>query len=145
MSGLKPLSFLEPGDNVRAFFYSPDDGQGTGFFVDSISLTFCTTQPEPEQEPDKGRISGRTQRGSQPLVGATVWAYAFAEDGSTPGPVSKTYSIQDGTYRFYNLQPGIYLVYAEIVDAGGTFSDVRLVEVRAGTEVRNVILNLQTG
>lgn len=143
-AGLNPLSFLEPGGKVRVYLYSPDPGVNTSFFLDNVSLTFCTTQPEPPIVSGTGKISGKTQRFGQPLIGATVWAYAYADEGSNPGPVFKTYSIQDGTYRFYNLPPGKYLVYAQITDASGTFFDSRLVEVTAGGEVKNVILVVET-
>lgn len=139
-----PLSVLEGGETVEAYFFSPEAGQGTAFYLDDITLTICTTEPEPEQDAALGKISGKTLQGSTTLVGTTVWAYAYADDDSEPGPVSKTYSIQDGTYRFYNLQPGKYLVYAEITTSGGTYYDVRLIEVKAGSEVKNVVLNLQT-
>ncbi len=141
-AGLNPLSFLEPGEKVRVYFYSPDPGVNTSFFLDDISLTFCTTQPEPEIVANTGKISGITKRSNEPLGGATVWAYATTALGGDPGPVFKTYSIQDGTFRFYNLPPGDYLVYASITDASGTFFATYRATVFSNGEVKNVVLNL---
>jgi hypothetical protein len=142
--GLNPLSVLEPGATVKAYFYSPNAGSGTAFYLDDISLNICTTQPEPDQV-SGGKLSGYTRRSGQPLIGATVWAYAYSEDGSTPGPVFKTYSIQDGSFRFYNLPPGQYLIYASITDANGTAFATYRVTVSDGSDIRNVIMNVVTG
>jgi hypothetical protein len=80
-----------------------------------------------------------------PVAGATIWAYADASADGTPGPVYKTESIQDGTYRFYNLPPGNYLVYAQLVLADGTISAQTRVVVYPDAETGNIILNIQTG
>ncbi|MBN1994993.1 MAG: pilus assembly protein [Anaerolineae bacterium] len=145
-AGLNPLSFVEPGDAVRAYFYAPKGAaeSSTDFYIDNLNLAVCTVQPEPDQTPGLGKISGKTLQGSTPLLGADVWAYADAADDGVPGPVFQTQSIQDGTYRFYNLPPGKYLVYAQIKTAAGTFFDTRRVEVYPNTESRNVVLNIQT-
>jgi hypothetical protein len=148
-AGLNPLSFLEGGDSVRLTFYSPDPapapgaGNDTEFFLDNVSLTFCTTEPRPEQDPALGKISGKTQRFGQLLEGVTVWAYAY--DGPNgPGPVFQTQSIQGGAYSFYNLPPGQYLIYASITDSSGTFFGSRLVNVAAGGSLTNIIVIVET-
>lgn len=142
-NGLNPLSVLQPNDTVRAYFYSPNPGIDTSFFLDNISLMFCTTQPEPTIEPAKGRISGKTLRAGNPITGAAIWAYAYpAGAGNNPGPVFKTTSIQDGTYRFYNLWPGQYIIYAQVMDGNDTFFDSQIIYVSPGNHVKNVILNL---
>ncbi len=140
-AGVNPLSFLEAGDDVEAYFYT-EGGIDTSFFIDDINLTFCSTQPEPTVEAGKGKLSGRTLQGGIISPGAAVWAYAIATDDFDPGPVFQTYSIQDGTYRFFNLPPGDYLIYAEITDGSGTFSETRTVRVKADGEVKNIILNI---
>jgi hypothetical protein len=138
-----PLSAMEPNARVRAYFYTPTAGTGSAFYLDNVSLTFCTTQPAPQQVTG-GQLSGFTRRSGVPLVGATVWAYAYSEDGSTPGPVFKTYSIQDGSFRFYNLPPGQYLIYASMNDPSGSFFATYRVPVTNGSNVANIIMNLVT-
>ena len=145
LAGLNPLSILEPGAAVTAYFYSPNPGQATAFYLDDVSLTFCTQQPAPAQNPALGRITGITRRSGQPQAGVNVWAYAYSADGSTPGPVFKTYSIQDGTFRFFNLPPGQYLLYANLTDGNGSFFATFRVPVSAGSDIRNIILNVVTG
>ena len=78
------------------------------------------------------------------MKGASVWAYAYADEqtGGAPGPVFKTYSLNDGTYRFYNLPAGSYMIYTEIQTAEGTKFDQRYVSVMAGGEVTNVVLTI---
>jgi len=142
--GINPLSVLEPGARVRAYFYTANPGSGSAFYVDDVSLEFCTTQPVPTQV-SGGQISGFTRRSGNPLVGATVWAYAYSEDGSTPGPVFKTYSVQNGSFSFYNLPPGSYLIYASITDASGSFFATQRIQVLDGSDIKNVILNVITG
>jgi hypothetical protein len=144
-NNLNPLSIMEPGEKVRVYFEVPNPGIDTSFFLDNISLEVCTEQPVPAKIAGAGHISGETRRSGLPLVGAIVWAYATADSGGQPGPVFKTYSIQDGTYRFYNLPPGEYLIYAQMTDATGTLSAIRRIVVQPDTEVKNVILNVITG
>lgn len=144
LAGIDPLSVLAAETPVRAYFYTPNPGQGTAFYLDDISLTFCTTQPEPALEPNTGRLSGRTLRFGQPIAGVLVWAYATADsDEYGPGPVFKTYSLPDGSYRFYNLPPGQYLLYGTITGPNGTFFDSALRIVDAGDDVTNVILTIE--
>jgi hypothetical protein len=144
-AGLNPLSFgLEPGEKLRAYFYTPAPGFFTLFHIDDISLNFCSTQPAPAPVADTGRVSGKTQDGAgAPLAGASVWAYAYAdEQGGAPGPVFKTYSLEDGAYRFYNLPVGSYMIYTEMQTAEGTKFDQRYVSVVANEEKTNVVLTI---
>lgn len=143
-AGINPLSVLENGSTVRAYFYTANPGVGTAFYLDNIDLTVCSTEPAPTQV-SGGRITGFTRRGGAPLKGVDVWAYAYAEDGSTPGPVFKTQSIQDGSFRFYNLPPGSYLLYASITDPSGSFFATYRLVVSEGSNITNVILNVVTG
>jgi regulation of enolase protein 1 (concanavalin A-like superfamily) len=150
-AGLNPLSFLEGGENVRLTFYSPDPapapgaGNDTEFFLDNVSLTFCTTQPRPTQDPSLGKLSGKVvNRLTNPLVGADVYAYAY--DGPNgPGPVFQTKAIQNGLYSFYNLPPGQYLVYASFNDGNGTKFITNLTNIGAGGVVTNFIMVINTG
>lgn len=143
-AGINPLSVLEGGDSVQIYFYT-EGGADTSFFIDDVRLNVCTTQPEPAVETGKGKVSGKAFRAGVPAAGASVWAYAYATDDNDPGPVFQTYAIGDGTYRFFNLPPGDYLIYAQMTDGSGTFSDTRLVRVTANGEVKNVILNINVG
>ena len=147
-AGLNPLSFLQPGDQLKVVFYSPKGAAAgsTYFYADNLSLEFCTSQPAPEQQPGLGQLSGKTLKNSLPIKGVSVWAYANSGSGGTPGPVFKTQSIDDGTYRFYNLPPGRYLIYTEMNVVGqGTLSYQTNVEIFPDTSTTNIILDIRTG
>ncbi|MBN1812590.1 MAG: hypothetical protein JXA14_12195, partial [Anaerolineae bacterium] len=53
-----------------------------------------------------------------------------------------TQSIQDSTYRFYNLNPGRYRIYAEVWVSGNLYSASTTVEVNVGDVRTDVNLNL---
>jgi len=89
-----------------------DDYHGTFFYLDDVSAQVCTEWPIPEDEPGTGSIGGMLQtlgefQAPVKLTDANVWAYAPG------GAVHQTRSIQDGTYHFYNIDPGTYVIYAE--------------------------------
>ncbi|MDX1523497.1 MAG: Ig domain-containing protein, partial [Anaerolineae bacterium] len=122
----------------------PVTGNDTDFFIDNVKLTFCTTQPAPAQLPSLGKLSGKLKLGGTPQAGVTVWAYAYDDGFQAPGPVHTTYSINDGSYNFYNLEPGSYLIYTGMTISNTTYFDSALRSIGPGSDVRNVNLNLQT-
>jgi hypothetical protein len=126
------------------------DGRGASHFhLDQIRLDVCTTAPPPDPEPDKvyrlgGRLlvvlDGRPTR----MSGIDVWATQLP-DGQTPPDelgVWTTRSIQDSTYNFFNLDPGIYRIYAEVWVSGNLYSAATTIEVKAGDTVTDANLNL---
>jgi hypothetical protein len=68
---------------------------------------------QPLPDPINNSLGGTTRVNQVLTPGVDVWVYQLQSGGAGGGPVYTTYSIQDGSYHFYNLPPGIYLVYAE--------------------------------
>lgn len=98
------------GQTVRIYWDATHDGDydGTFFYLDNMSAQVCTHWPVPDPEPDAASISGVIwYQGRRVSKGADV--YAYAQDGE----VYHTVTIQDGSYGFYNIPPGDYVVYAE--------------------------------
>jgi hypothetical protein len=109
-AGFDPVNFA--GQTLQAYFFSPNPGDNsTEFYMDKINLNICTTQPRPD--PINNSLGGRTLVNQVLTPGVNVWAYKVQAGGQAGGPVYTTYSIQDGTYHFYNLPPGTYMIYAE--------------------------------
>lgn len=86
---------------------------GTFFYLDELSAQLCTAWPIPEHESGMATIGGRatTRSGSGKtvaVVGADVWAY----QRGTPNSYH-TRALQDGSFHFYNVPPGEYVIYAE--------------------------------
>jgi hypothetical protein len=78
------------------------------------------------------------------MEGIEVWAIQLP-DGLTPPDqldFQATYSIQDSTYSFFNLNPGTYRIYAEVWVSGNMYSAATTVSVGAGDVVTNVDLSL---
>ena len=67
------------------------------------------------------------------VTGADVWAYAQG------GQIYHTKSIHDGTYHFYNIPPGTYMVYAEATVG----SDLRNQRLFAGRRDGRLVLYSQ--
>ncbi len=142
--GVNPLAFVEPGDEVLAYFYAAKDGDGATYVdLDNISLEICTHQAAPTQESGNAFIGGTVYRSAAPYPGAKVWAYAVETATSNPGAVFETFAIQGGSYSFYNLPPGEYLVYAQLNDGSGTLSNSVYQTVKAGQQVKNLSLLVQ--
>ncbi len=102
------------GQTLRLQWEAFNDGDinGTYFYMDEVSAQLCTSWPIPPDEPDTASVGGKiTTRGENnipiSLPGADVWAYTQG------GDVLHTRSIHDGTYHFYNIAPGTYVIYAE--------------------------------
>ena len=71
------------------------------------------------------------------LPGADVWAYAQG------GEVFHTRSIHDGMYHFYNIEPGTYVIYAEVWMSGQLRTATTEVTLVANERNYNVNLLLQ--
>ncbi len=115
------------------------DVNGTFFYLDDLSVQVCTTWPIPPDQPDTASIGGLIRTRGQnniPVVlpGADVWAYTQG------GEVLHTRSIHDGTYHFYNITPGAYIIYAEAWMSGQLRTATTQVTVVANE--RNYSINL---
>ncbi len=105
--------YARAGQNVQVYWHGiqNEDTNCTFFYLDSLSCEACTYWPIPADEPGSASFGGLVQvlvQGvPQTRQGVNVWAY------SPGGQVYRTYTIQDGTYHFYNVPPGTYTIYAE--------------------------------
>jgi hypothetical protein len=115
--------------NARVVLYSPnpaasgtidDTRYSTNFYVDKVQLEICTTQPRPGYVNGTGSIEGQLvilSNGLQRKEGIKVWAY------KDNGPVFSTFTVNSKSpnpnFGFYNLDPGLYRVYAEYTDTSG--------------------------
>ncbi|HOT91702.1 MAG TPA: TadE/TadG family type IV pilus assembly protein [Anaerolineae bacterium] len=132
------------GQTVRLQWngYNDTDINGTFFYLDELKAQVCTTWPIPPDQPGTASIGGQVKTRGQNnipvlLPGADVWAYTQG------GEVYHTRSIQDGTYHFYNIPPGTYVVYAEALMSGQLRTATTQVTVAADERNYNVNLLLQ--
>ncbi len=149
-------SAFSPADyanqTLRLRFEAPNlnDQGDSEFYIDQVRCDVCTTVRQPPAAPGKAyRLGGRVLvvLAGQPtnMPGVDVWAMQLP-DGSTPADqldFQSTYSIQDSTYSFYNLNPGTYRVYAEVWVSGSLYSATQTVTIGAGeinTEVNLTLL-----
>ena len=136
------LSFHLSADNI--------DSQGSSWLhLDQIRCDVCTVVQPPEPDPTKvyrlgGRLLVILEGRPTSMPGIDVWAVQLP-DGTTPPEelgAYTTYSIQDSTYNFYNLNPGRYRIYAEVWVSGNLYSASTTIQVQAGDSVADVNLNL---
>ncbi len=118
------------------------DVNGTFFYLDDLSVQVCTSWPVPPAQPGTASIGGAIRTRGQnnlPIVlpGADVWAYAQG------GEVLRTRSIHNGTYHFYNITPGTYVIYAEAWMSGQLRTATTQVTVVANERNYNINLLLQ--
>ncbi len=118
------------------------DTSGTFFYIDDVSAQLCTAWAAPADEPGASTIGGSVStRGENnvptAMPGADVWAYTQGSD------VLHTRAIHDGTYHFYNVQPGTYVIYAEAWVGGSLRTVSTSVDVEAGDRLTNINLLLQ--
>jgi hypothetical protein len=124
--------YNHPGEQVRVYFYAThdEDYHDTWFYLDALECEACTEWPVPAEEPGTASVGGEVRvlvSGiPQTLQGVDVWAY------SPGGGVRHTVTIQDGTYHFYNIPPGVYTIYSEIWIGGGLRFAMATVTVGAG-------------
>jgi hypothetical protein len=129
------------GDTLRLRFDAPnDDGLGNSeFFLDQIRCEICTTVQPPDPEPGMAeRLGGHllVVLAGQPteMQGIDVWVSQLPDETTPLDELDfqYTYSIQDSTYSFYNLNPGTYRIYAEVWVSGNQYSAVQTVTIGAG-------------
>ncbi len=128
------------GEMVRIYWDATHDGDydGTFFYLDNISAQVCTQWAEPEPEPGMASIHGVVwYQGRRVSKGAEVYAYA------QNGQVYDTITIQDGSYGFYDIPPGEYVVYAEAMIDDVLRTAVTEVSVAADERRENVDLLLK--
>jgi hypothetical protein len=121
------------------------DGNQEYFEVDNVVVESCDTEPIPEPVPGQGNISGTTRYydpgtgDSYRISGVDIWATCT---GCVPpqDPVY-TYSLDDYTYGFYNLDAGAYVIYAEAIIDNELYNRTYNVVVTADqTTARNIYL-----
>jgi hypothetical protein len=107
------------GQTVRLYWNAThdEDYNGTFFYVDNLSAQVCTEWPVPPNQSGKASFGGNVSTLNEyntlvMLPGADVWAYAQG------GEVYHTQAIHDGTYHFYNIPPGNYVIYSEVWMSG---------------------------
>jgi hypothetical protein len=141
---VNPLDWA--GQDVQVYFHGIQDVDFdcTFFYLDTLECEICTYWDIPEPIPGMGSFGGNVQlitHGGVPrdLQGIDVWAY------SPEGGVLHTQSIHDGTYHFYNVEPGTYTVYAEYWEGGvgGTlYTAVTIVTIGPDEQIDTVHLYL---
>jgi regulation of enolase protein 1 (concanavalin A-like superfamily) len=129
------------GQTLRLMWEATNDGDhsGTFFYIDEISAQLCTEWARPDDEGGMATIGGLiTTRGENnvptAMPGTDVWAYSQGTD------VLHTQAIHDGTYGFYNVSPGTYVIYAEAW-VGGELRTVST-SVTVGADERRTDVNL---
>ncbi len=141
------------GKTADVMLYAPNPGAQNGtdpnryttnFYVDKIDLEICTTQPKPTYETGTGSIEGQLivniNNKIQRIEGVQVWAY------KVDGGIATTFTVNSKAplpnYGFYNLEPGVYTVYAQYATPNGTFVKSRSVTVGASETPASVQLRL---
>ena len=128
-------------ETIRIYWDASQDGDvyGTYFFLDEVSAQICTEWPIPDPITNTASIGGllstlNEYHVSVPTPNAAVQAYRQG------GVVHRTTSIQDGTYHFYNIEPGTYLIYAQIWQDSVLHTAITNVTVSANE--RNYSINM---
>lgn len=128
------------GEALQLYFYGAHDAddQGSWFYLDDVALTLCTTQPIPKEKPGTASLGGTIQViiDGIPTRLPGVWVWASAPPTSN----YQTRSIHDGTYHFYNLEPGTYTLYAEVWVGESLYTGTTEVNVLA--DERNDMIDL---
>jgi hypothetical protein len=151
------LNYVDRPVLLRVEAPNPDDLGDSEFFVDQVRCEICTTIQEPPTQPLTVRRLGGDLRvliegRSSPMPGVDVWAMQLPEPGMTPTELENlgyytTYSIHDSTYNFYNLNPGIYRIYAQMFDTSGVMytasETVTVGDAWIGEEHTDVDITLQ--
>jgi hypothetical protein len=124
---------------VRFYATHDEDEYGTWFYLDEVECNVCQEVPIPALDEELasfgGLVRGMTGGVPQVLTGVRVVAYSYG------GQVYRTLSIHDGTYHFYNVPPGTYIIYAQAWVGGYLLVDSSSVTVVVG-EPWNYNVNL---
>ncbi len=115
MTGVQTCALpIYAGETVRLYWNAThdEDYNGTFFYLDDVSAEVCTHWPIPDPVAGTASFGGLIStlgeyNATIRLPGADVWAYARG------GEVYHTRAIQDGSYHFYNVPAGDYVIYAE--------------------------------
>ena len=128
-------------ETIRIHWDAIQDGDdnGTFFFLDEVSAQICTEWPIPDPITNTASIGGLISILNEyhvaiPTSNANVQAYRQG------GEVHRTASIQDGSYHFYNVEPGDYLIYAQVWQDGILHTATTNVTVAANE--RNYSINM---
>jgi len=141
------------GQRLRLLFKAPNPSPEQGdseFHIDQVRCEICTTVREPGWVTDKVKRLGGNARvivagQAIEMQGIDVWATQLQVNGSPPLDqldFQATYTIQDSTYSFYNLNPGRYRIYAEVWIGGNLYAASTTVDVVAGETNTDVNLTL---
>jgi hypothetical protein len=135
--------YARAGQNVQVYFHGiqhTGDYSCTFFYLDALECEMCTYWPIPPDVPGTASFGGLVQvlvQGiPQTRQGINVWAY------SPGGQVYNTYTIQDGTYHFYNVPAGTYTIYAEFWEGSVLHYTTRTVTVAADERNYGVDLHM---
>jgi hypothetical protein len=113
----------------------------TDYFLDSVVLEVCTTQPIPPHEPGKATIGGPLRvfltGAPLPKQGVRVWTY------KQNGELLTTYSLHDSNYYFYNVDPGEYVIYSEYWDGPNLYTAFTTVTVGPDETITGLSLLLR--
>ncbi len=136
------------GQDLQLYWYAPNEYDPcdlnspnsplTWFYLDDVSVELCTTVPTPTVDPTLSTVGGRLMSDvldESMLRGAQVWAYG---DG---GELYTAFSIHDGTYHFYNIPPGRYMIYSEIWTGGLLFWAESTITLPQGETTQDLVFN----
>jgi regulation of enolase protein 1 (concanavalin A-like superfamily) len=131
------------GQDIQLEFYAEHDGteSGTYFYIDDVRFDICTVQPIPEEIDGTASIGGIVE---VLLAGTPTKMPGIKIQAFTPGgDLLRSQSIHDSTYHFYNVSPGIYIIYAEVWVGGHLYTATTEVEVSANERNYSVHLLLE--
>ena len=144
--GFSPAASLLNYQSQRLRLYlnspNPNNTASTRFYIDNVDLQVCTQQPVPSQYSTKVAGDVRVFINGEPVEkpGVNVWIYAI--DGS----MSKTYTIQDSTFSFYDLPADNsgtqYILYAEYWEDNTFYSASTVIVLQPGQILDNISLLL---
>ena len=136
------------GQQVQVYFHGVQDKSDPGefdctyFYLDALRCEICTYWDIPDPITGTASFGGPvyvfTSGGIPQLpLGTDVWAYS-----ADAAQVYHTTTIHDGTYHFYNVPPGTYMVYAEYRDGEDFRTSSRTVTVVANERNYNARLTI---
>jgi hypothetical protein len=128
-------------DPFQPFIWTDPNCYETDFYLDTVELDVCTTQPIPPHEPGKATIGGPLRvfltGAPLPKQGVRVWTY------KQNGELLTTYSLHDSNYYFYNVDPGDYVIYSEYWDGPNLYTAFTTVTVGPDETITDLSLLLR--